>query len=82
MNLSDTIVSNIRTYVPIGVGMAATWAAKELGAEIDTEAAAGVAVGLATGAYYTAARLLEKRWPKAGWLLGRPGAPTYPGTGQ
>ncbi len=74
---SDTIVSFIRTYVPIIVGTLATWLLT-LGVEIDSSALTGVLVSVVTAVYYGVARLLERKYPKFGWLLGRPAEPAYP----
>lgn len=77
--MSATIVSLIRTYVPIGVGAFIAWLLT-LGIQLDPEAEAGLVVGL-TGvviaAYYGAVRWLEKRWPWIGVLLGVPAEPAY-----
>lgn len=77
-NVSSTVVSYIRTYVPIGVGAVATWLAKQFGVEIDTTTTAMTVTAVASGAWYLLARTLEKRWPKLGWLLGYPSQPRYP----
>lgn len=78
---TDHAVSLIRTYVPVAVGAALAWLASALGFVIDegtsTALTAGF-VGLATAAYYTVVRYLERRWPVFGVLLGSRRAPTYP----
>ncbi|MCD0446445.1 hypothetical protein LO763_22780 [Glycomyces sp. A-F 0318] len=78
--LSNTIVSLIRTYVPLGVGITVTWAATEYGIILDQDTSTALAVG-ATGAvaaiYAAIVRGLEARWPKLGVLLGMIGAPVY-----
>lgn len=77
--MSNTIVSLIRTYVPVAVGAALAWLLT-LGVQVDAEAQAGLVTGL-TGvliaAYYAVARALERRWPWVGYLLGVPAEPTY-----
>lgn len=72
--MSDLVTSLIRTYTPvlvgwlIGVGLLPSSLSDEAGAAL---------TGLIIGAYYLLVRLLESRWPKLGWLLGAPKAPTY-----
>ena len=77
---TDFITSQIRTAVPVAIGASATYLAAHLGVVIDENTKTGVVTfvtATATGAYYLGARLLEHKFPKAGWLLGRPAAPTY-----
>ena len=75
--MSDQIVSIIRTVVPAVVGLLIVQLAR-IGVDIDSGALSAVISALLIGAYYFLARQLERRWPKAGWLLGLPRAPTYP----
>lgn len=78
--MSDYLVSLIRTYVPVAVGSALAWLAATLGIVLDKDSSAALTagfVGLAVAAYYTLVRLLERRWPAFGLLLGRREAPTY-----
>lgn len=78
MNLSDLIVSYIRTYVPIAVGVALTY----LGRHLDIVDPGPEAVAWVTGAvvagYYALARVLATVHPLFGFLLGAPKTPTYP----
>lgn len=75
--MSDTIVSYIRTYVPILVGTVLAWIGKELGIELDSpELKTGFTV-LVIAIYYAVARTLEKRWAFMGYLLGVPKQPSY-----
>lgn len=77
-NVNELAVSIIRTYVPIAVGAALAWLATTLGVvDLDVGAAQGLAVSIATAAYYLAARLAERRWPEAGVLLGHRTQPSY-----
>lgn len=85
--LSNWIISLIRTYVPVGVGLLVTWAATQLkigGLDPSTKAAlAALMVAIVTSLYYTVVRLLEHWKPQLGWLLGVPAKPNYakaPGT--
>jgi hypothetical protein len=72
--VSDVITSYIRTAVPILVG----WAiAAGLLPSTMTDQATAAATALIIGAYYALVRLLETKWPKLGWLLGKPSAPAY-----
>ena len=77
MNLSDTIVSLIRTYVPVLVGTILAFLANK-GFEIEVNQNAVVAVVIAL--YYALARALEKWKPIFGFLLGVPKEPAYEGT--
>lgn len=70
--MNSFVTSLIRTYVPIIVGAVVSYLLT-VGIEIDSEAQAGLVVGL-TGvlqaAYYLAVRLIERKFPQAGVLLG------------
>lgn len=73
------VPSLIRTYVPIAVGAVLAWLASR-GVNVDDGAAQGLVAfltALLSALYYAVARLLESRWPQAGWLLGSPKQPTY-----
>lgn len=79
MNLNDTIVSYIRTYTPALVGAIIGWAVS-LGLPLneDTESnLTAVLIVAFTVAWYALARVLEKRFPAFGWLLGVPKQPVY-----
>jgi hypothetical protein len=73
--MTDFLTSLVRTYVPIAIGYLVS-----VGVLSDTlsDEATAAATGAIIGAYYLLARLLEKKWPALGWLLGVPKAPTYP----
>lgn len=75
--MNETAISIIRTYVPIGVGALATFLARTLDVEIDTAATATAVTAVASAVWYGLVRLLEKRWPQFGWLLGAPKQPSY-----
>lgn len=78
--ISNFMTSLIRTYVPLTVGFALTWLAATLKIVIDPQtelALGGLAVVALTAAYYWLARLLEKRWPALGFLLGKAAQPKY-----
>jgi uncharacterized membrane protein (DUF441 family) len=78
--MSDYLVSLIRTWVPIAVGVVLTWLARRWGIVLPEDLSAQatmVVTGLAVAAYYTAIRALEMRWPKAGRLLGAARPPAY-----
>lgn len=76
----DFLVSQIRTYVPSGVGAALSWLALR-GVEVTSDqrlALVTFSTAAATGLYYTGARLIESKWPRVGgWLVGSKGAPSY-----
>lgn len=78
--MSDYIVSLIRTWTPVGVGLALTWLAREANIVLDEDTSAmasAVAVALVSGAWYAVARALEARVPALGVLLGAAKAPAY-----
>lgn len=86
MTPNDRIVSLIRTVVPAAAGSAITWLAANVGflaawlnsleqAEL-LAFYAGLAT-VATGLYYEAVKVLEKRWPIVGKLLGWKAQVTY-----
>lgn len=81
MNLSPFVISQIRTYVPMGVGASLTWLAATLHIVIDpsSESALVTLTGaVLSAAYYLLVRLLEKWQPKLGVFLGVPAKPAYP----
>lgn len=70
-SLREIVPSLIRTYTPAAVGALVAWLAT-LGIELDGTAATGLIAfltALFTGLYYTAARLIEQRKPKAGAVM-------------
>jgi uncharacterized membrane protein (DUF441 family) len=77
--MSDFFVSLIRTWVPVGVGAVVAWLLTR-GVVVDPETQAGVVIaltGVTQAVYYALARLLEKKWPVFGVLLGTRNTPTY-----
>jgi hypothetical protein len=79
--MNDTVVSLIRTYVPLVVGAVVAWGARKLGwVTPDTTALASSFTVAVIGVYYAGARALEKKWPFLGFLLGVPREPAYQGT--
>lgn len=67
--------SLVRTAVPLLVTLLGPYAAQWLGWDsVQLEQALGVVLA---AAYYLLVRLLERRWPAAGVLLGVPRAPVY-----
>lgn len=77
--VSDYLLSLVRTYVPLGVGVLVTWLAS-YGIQIDSTATAALAAGvgaIVSAALYALIRAAERRWPRLGALLGVPKAPTY-----
>lgn len=77
--MSDFLVSQIRTHVPVLVGTLISFLAT-LGLDLDVETQAGLIAGL-TGViislYYLIVRLIEKKFPKVGILLGSTKTPNY-----
>lgn len=79
-NLSNVIVANIRTVVPIIVGVVLTWVAAKLGIVVDEDTrmtAAAFAVLIVTGVWYGVVHWVEQKWPSAGWLFGKAAPPYY-----
>lgn len=77
--MSDIVTSLIRTYVPSAVGALLAWLLT-LGVQVDAETQLGLVTaltGLLIALYYTLIRLLEKKYPKIGVLLGSAKKPTY-----
>lgn len=69
--MNNFVTSLIRTYVPIAVGAIVSFLVTS-GIEIDANAQLGLVTFLTAvlqGAYYLAARLLEKKFPSIGGLL-------------
>ena len=70
--MNSFITSLIRTYVPIIVGAIASYLIT-LGVELDAETQAGLVValtGVLQAVYYLVVRLIERKFPQAGVLLG------------
>lgn len=70
-SLREIIPSLIRTYTPTAVGALLAWLAT-LGVELDGAASTALVTGLTAlfiAVYYTLARLVEQRKPKAGAVL-------------
>jgi hypothetical protein len=79
-NLGNFVVSNIRTVVPVVVGVGITWGAAKLGIVIDDSTkmtAATLAVLTVTGVWYSVVHWIEQHWPAAGWLFGQKALPYY-----
>ena len=79
-SLSDFLVSQIRTYVPSGVGALISWLSLR-GVEVDSDTRLLLVTGCtaaATAGYYTVASMAQRKWPIVGrYLLGSSKAPTY-----
>lgn len=78
----------VRTATPYVVSAVVSWAvtgqverALGVSAESGRAAITSAATAVLGTAYYLAVRALEARFPALGWLLGKPGAPTYPTPG-
>ena len=74
MNLSDYLVSLIRTGVAVVMGVATSWAVRH---GLDISGLGATVTPLAIVGYYALVRALEQRWPALGTLLGLPVQPTY-----
>lgn len=79
--MNDVLVSLIRTVVPVAVGAALTWLGSAAGIILPSDASTGLTAGvvaLVVAAYYALVRLIERRWPGVGLLLGARRQPSYP----
>jgi hypothetical protein len=77
--VNDYVISLIRTYVPLAVGVLVSWLAAR-GLDLDPATSAGLIAGLTgllAGVYYTVVRLAEAKWPFLGLLLGHAAKPQY-----
>ena len=78
--MNDLISSIIRTVTPLIVGQVLSWLAllgiNDAGGEVSASLIVLVTTILTT-IYYSLARLLERKFPSAGWLLGLAKAPKY-----
>ena len=78
--MNDTIISFIRTYVPLLVATVVTWIAKRTGFVVPEDVSAQAVtliIPLVAALWYALVRALESRWPSIGVLLGVPKAPVY-----
>lgn len=66
----------IRTAVPYVTAFVVAKLA-EGGVDADAAQVNAAAVTIGGSLWYMLVRVLEQRWPKAGWLLGSPKQPTY-----
>lgn len=78
--MTNFITSLVRTYTPIIVGSILSFLAVKYGFAVDTDVQNQLVAGL-TGvviaAYYLVARLLERKFPQFGVLLGSTQKPVY-----
>lgn len=78
--MSDTVIAQIRTIVPIAVGALLTWLATKFKIVIDEQTQTQLVLGLQgliTAVYYSVVRILEDRFPQLGILLGSTKKPVY-----
>lgn len=78
--MNDYLIGHIRTWVPILVGVAVTWLARELGIVIDEATETNLVIGIVgavSAVYYALIRGLAEKWPWIGTLLGVNKAPVY-----
>jgi len=76
--MSDYVASLIRTYAPAIVGVVLVTVGNALDiANLDSTDNRAKVVGGVFVVYYALVRLLEKKYPKAGWLLGVAKTPGY-----
>ena len=77
--MSDLIPSLIRTYTPIIVGQLVAWLTLK-GVQLDDATVVGLTAalgGTVSAVYYLVVRLLEKKFPAIGVLLGSTRKPEY-----
>jgi hypothetical protein len=77
-NIGDVLVSHVRTYTPVAVGTLLAWVASR-GLDLTgySNAVNVFVVPIVIAVYYAGARLLERKWPVFGLLLGSRRQPTY-----
>lgn len=79
--MNDTRTATVRTIVPAGWAGLLVWALnRALGwnLQVDELAPFLPALMAVVGVFYRAGRLVEARWPKAGWVLfGSARTPSY-----
>lgn len=70
-------ISSVRTFTPQVWAAALVWLATRLGVGLSADVAL-VVVPVVGAVVYRAARVIEARWPTAGWvLLGNGTPPSY-----
>lgn len=78
--MTNFLISLIRTYVPIAVGSLISFLVVNYGFVIDesitTQLVAGL-TGVIIAGYYLLARVLERKVPQLGFLLGTSAVPVY-----
>lgn len=74
--MTDYGRSLIRTIVPLLVGTIVAWLASR-GISVDQSTLLPAIDAIVVALYYGVVRWAETQWPRAGWLLGVPGAPSY-----
>lgn len=74
--MTDYGRSLIRTLVPLAVGALVGWLARR-GITVDSATVIPLVDSAVAAVYYAGVRALEARWPRLGWMLGAPGAPSY-----
>ena len=78
--MTNFLISLIRTYVPIAIGSIISFLVVQYGFVVDESVTSQLVAGL-TGfliaAYYLGARILERKFPQLGFLLGTSAVPVY-----
>lgn len=78
--MNNFVTSLVRTYVPIFVGSIFSYLAVKYGLVVDgdiqNQLVAGL-TGVVIAVYYLVVRLLERRFPEVGILLGSTQKPVY-----
>jgi len=73
-SVTPSVVRTVVPYIVAGV----LWAAAKIGLNLPYDGTTVALLPVITAAYFTAVRLLEVHVdPRFGWLLGKPGSPTY-----
>jgi hypothetical protein len=73
---SPILASLVRTFVPLFVGMIATWAVRRFGVTIDNDTVTAAVTAGISFVYYAVVRFLEAHKGAFGWLLGLAAQPT------
>lgn len=79
--MQNYITSGIRTAVPYVIGAVVAWLTQK-GVHVSpasVASATAIVTFLVGSLYYVVVRTVERKYPKAGYLLGVPTKPTYGG---
>ncbi|WP_020142240.1 hypothetical protein [Terracoccus sp. 273MFTsu3.1] len=79
--LAEYLQSVIRSVVPVAVAAVVSFGLR-YGVHLDEGATADLLGALVGSGYYALVRWAEEKFPNLGWLLGKPGTPSYGSAGD